>query len=188
MFLYRRPRDGEIEKFIAAQAGRPFSYKDIGATRDCPAPAGATVDHNRILLGHGGAVYDKAIDALRRWQMFALTWVTLCSSAAPIEIDSTVAVIVRHYGFWSMNAARIVYTIEEPDRFGFAYGTLGEHAEAGEERFLIERNPDEDSIWYDLYAFSTPNALLARLGYPLTRGLQKRFARESLQAMRNAAL
>jgi uncharacterized protein (UPF0548 family) len=41
----------------------------------------------------------------------------------------------------------------------------------------------DDSVFYDLYAFSRPNQLLAKLGYPLARHLQHRFARDSLQAM-----
>ena len=67
-------------------------------------------------------------------------------------------------------------------RFGFAYGTLRDHAERGEERFMIEWQGSDDSVWYDILAFSQPN-LLAKLGYPLTRRLQKRFARDSLAAM-----
>jgi hypothetical protein len=38
-------------------------------------------------------------------------------------------------------------------------------------------------VWYDLYAFSRPGHFVARLGYPLGRRLQRRFARESKQAM-----
>jgi len=34
-------------------------------------------------------------------------------------------------GVWFLNAARIVYVIDEPRRFSFAYGTLPGHAERG---------------------------------------------------------
>ena len=99
----------------------------------------------------------------------------------------TVAVTVRHFGFWSLNAGRIIYVLEEErvdvSRTGFAYGTLAGHAEIGEERFVVEWNRADDSVWYDLYAFSRPGHWLARLGYPISRSLQRRFARESKQAM-----
>jgi uncharacterized protein (UPF0548 family) len=105
-----------------------------------------------------------------------------------IESGATVAVVKSHLGFWSMNACRIVYVIEEqgsPERYGFAYGTLPDHGEIGEERFTIEFNPGNQTVWYDIYAISRPTAL-ARLAYPFTRVLQKRFARDSKAAMQNA--
>jgi uncharacterized protein (UPF0548 family) len=90
---------------------------------------------------------------------------------------------------WWLNACRIVYAVDEMGpvcRFGFAYGTLPGHAESGEERFLVEWDRADDDVWYDIIAFSRPNHLLARLGYPLTRRTQKRFARDSAAAMRKA--
>ena len=84
-----------------------------------------------------------------------------------------------------MNACRIVYVVEEQQRYGFAYGTLSEHAERGEERFTVEWKREEDTVWYDLLAFSKPGPM-ARLGYPLARRLQKRFAHDSKEAMKRA--
>ena len=84
-----------------------------------------------------------------------------------------------------MSACRIVYVLVEPRRFGFAYGTLPAHVERGEERFLVEWCAD-DSVWYDILAFSRPNHWLVRLGYPITRLLQKRFARDSMRVMQAA--
>ncbi|MDQ3253124.1 MAG: DUF1990 domain-containing protein, partial [Acidobacteriota bacterium] len=59
------------------------------------------------------------------------------------------------------------------------------HSEQGEERFTIERRAD-DTVWYELFAFAKPKHILARVGYPLTRLVQKRFARDSGEAMRAA--
>jgi uncharacterized protein (UPF0548 family) len=89
-----------------------------------------------------------------------------------------------------LNACRIVYLVDEEGavkRFGFAYGTLAEHAEIGEERFTVEWNRADDTVWYDILAFSRPRQMLAKLGYPLSRSLQKRFAEGSKAAMMNAA-
>src|SRR6188768_3076153 len=42
-------------------------------------------------------------------------------------------------GFWSLNGCRVLYHLDGGDtRFGFAYGTLTNHAEAGEELFALE--------------------------------------------------
>jgi uncharacterized protein (UPF0548 family) len=118
--------------------------------------------------------------------MFSMPWVNLHSSSAPIQVGTDVAVSAHHFGFYSLNACRIVYVVDDDDpmkRFGFAYGTLVEHAESGEERFTVEWNRDDDRVWYDILAFSRPRQMLARLGYPLSRSLQKKFANGSKLAM-----
>lgn len=117
--------------------------------------------------------------------MFDLGWVELVDPKAPIEAGTTVAVLVRSLGLWSLNAARIVYVVDERDRFGFAYGTLPDHAESGEELFLVTRDAG-GTVTYELRADSRPHQWPARLGYPWVRRLQKRFARCSLQAMQRA--
>ena len=71
-------------------------------------------------------------------------------------------------------------------RYGFAFGTLPGHMEQGEERFTVEWNHEDDSVHYDVLAFSRPNHPLAWLGFPLARALQRRFARDSKGAMTRA--
>jgi uncharacterized protein (UPF0548 family) len=186
----RRPSDADISGFLRRTDGGALSYGSVGGTRSTP-PAGYRVDHNRIRLGAGEAIFVRAVAAVRRWEMFNIGWVTLCWPDTPIEPGRSVAILVPLYGCWSLNACRIVYTIDTGDdgdglarRFGFAYGTLADHMESGEERFSVEWRRDDDSVWYDILAFSRPRHLLARLAMPLSRSLQRRFARDSLEAMR----
>ena len=100
------------------------------------------------------------------------------------------SVQAKTFGFWSLNAARIVYVIDEKQnqtaRFGFAYGTLPDHVERGEERFTVEWEKD-NSVWYDIYAFSRPQHPLVKLGFPLARRLQKQFVKDSLALMVKAS-
>jgi len=189
MIFIRKPRPEEIRAYLSAQKDKPFSYADVGATKTQP-PGGYTVDHNRVRLSEGPAAFERAVNAIREWKMFAMPWVQLCWPDTPIVEGATVAVLVRHLGFWSLNAARIIYVVDEDGadkRFGFAYGTLPDHAERGEERFTVEFQAKDQSVWYDVCAMSQPN-FLARLGYPFARHLQKRFARDSKNAMKNAVL
>ena len=93
---------------------------------------------------------------------------------------------IRHFGKDS-ETIDVVYVIDEPRRFGFAYGTLPDHVERGEERFLIEWNANDNSVWYDILAFSRPQHPLVKLSSPLARKLQKQFARESLARMKSLA-
>ena len=128
------------------------------------------------------------MEAVGQWKMFEMPQLSLCWSSTPVEVGATVAVLMAHLGFWSLNACRIVYLIHERgpvDRFGFAYGTLTEHAEVGEERFSVEFHASEQAVWYNLYAFSRPKGL-ARFAYPVSRALQRRFATGSTNAMLKA--
>ncbi len=141
MFLPTKPSDAAIEKFLLRASSDTFSYDDVGATRSKP-PAGFDVDHNRQLIGNGREDFEKAKDAIRSWKMFDFPWVRLAYTDTPIEVGREVAMIVKHFGFYSMSSARIVYVIDEPERFGFAYGTLTGHVERGEERFSVELHPE----------------------------------------------
>jgi uncharacterized protein (UPF0548 family) len=191
VFRLTRPGRARVDAFLAAQRGAGHSYPEVGATRGGSAPAGYTVDRTRVRLGAGAGTFRRAADALRAWRMAALGWSSVHPAGASIAPGVTVAVVVRHYGFWSMNACRIVYVLDEDAdgvrRTGFAYGTLTDHAEVGEERFAVEWHRADDGVWYDLYAFSRPGHPLARLGSPLARRLQRRFARGSAEAMLRAA-
>lgn len=187
MFLLRAPSDEQIRQFISSQREQPFSYPEVGASRhgDVERVEGYTIDRHRVKLGVGENTFERAVDALRKWKHFCLGWVRIVPSDTPVEVGATVAVLAKLFALWSLNACRIVYVIDEDapvKRFGFAYGTLRDHAERGEERFTIEWQGNDDSVWYDILAFSQPN-LPAKLGYPLTRRLQKKFARDSLAAM-----
>jgi uncharacterized protein (UPF0548 family) len=186
VFLIRPPARLKIERFLAAQRDLPYTYPEIGATRVMTAPANYNLDHNRIRLGAGEATFERATAALRRWAMFDIGWVRLCWPETQLAVGATFGVAIKHFSFWSLNSARIVYLLDDDGptrRYGFAYGTLPGHAERGEERFLVEWRRDDDSVWYDLFAFSQPHHPLTWAGYPLTRMLQRRFARDSKAAM-----
>ena len=185
MFLFRKPSDDVVWQFLSSQKDLPFSYEEVGASRE-DAPRGYAVDRYGVELGEGPEAYELAKEALRDWRQFDLGWVRLLPPDAPIEVGTTVGVLARHYGFWSLNAARIVYLIEEVgevERFGFGYGTLPGHGERGEERFSVKWRREDGTVHYDVFAFSRPKHPLAWLGHPFARLLQRRFARDSKRAM-----
>jgi len=190
MFLLGKPSDKEINDFIAAQIRFPFSYREVGATKGHNSPAGYPINRYRAELGSGRQIYKNAVKALCSWQMYALNWTQLYPSNAPIKEGEVIAALVKHLGFWSLNPCRIIYLIDEEseklNRYGFAFGTLPEHSEQGEEQFVIEWNKTSDTVWYELYAFARPKNWLAKIGFPFVTFLQKRFAAESYRAMLKA--
>lgn len=186
MFLPLKPDRPTLERLLANHQTDSISYSAVGGTQG-GAPEGYKVDRNRILIGDGLDQFKAARAAIDDWKMFDFDWIELFPKRPSVQVGAAVAVVVRHLGFWSVNISRIVYVIDEESRYGFAYGTLQCHSEEGEERFLVQHDKATDKVWYDLYAFSKPKHPLARIAYPISRYLQKRFARESLAAMKRAA-
>ncbi|MDQ3606033.1 MAG: DUF1990 domain-containing protein [Gemmatimonadota bacterium] len=190
MFFLRKPSEARIARFVAEQKREPLSYREVGASRARTPPRGYAANRGRVRLGRGEETYCRATHAVQRWAMYDMEWIRILWTDTPIEAGRTVGLLVRHYGFWSLNACRIVYVIDEREgvvrRYGFGYGTLSEHGERGEERFTVEWRREDESVWYELFSFSRPGPLLSWIGYPFNRALQKRFARESLRAMAEA--
>lgn len=189
-WLLCAPATREVAAFLeASRAVDHFSYPEVGASRhNAERPRGYDVDHNRAQIGRGPADFAAACVALRQWRMFPAPWTRISPPDTPIAVGATVAMQAHALGLWWVNAARIVYTLDERgpvQRFGFAYGTLPAHVEQGEERFSVELLPD-GTVWYDLRAFSRPRYWPVRMARRLARGLQRRFVRESQAAMRAA--
>ncbi len=98
-------------------------------------------------IGSGQVSFERARKALTNWEHFELGWVELFPGNPRYEPGSVVAVLVRHLGFWSLNACRVLYVLGDRlrgEQFGFAYGTLVNHAEMGEEIFEVTICPDTE--------------------------------------------
>jgi uncharacterized protein (UPF0548 family) len=88
-----------------------------------------------------------------------------------------------------LNGARVLYHVggsAGQDAFGFAYGTLTNHAESGEELFEVFLDRQSGDVRYRIRAVSRPQSPLTRVGQPIVRLLQARFRRDSAEAMRRA--
>jgi uncharacterized protein (UPF0548 family) len=186
MFLLQRPSAAAIERVIAASRDLSLTYDPVGlAARE--TAAGYDIDRTEAVIGNGPADFERARAALSAWKHFDLGWVEVLPRKASIDVGTNIAVLIRHLGFWSLNGARVVYQLEpSATRFGFAYGTLTNHAEAGEEIFEVAFDDTSGDVTYCLRAASRPRAPLARMGYPIARVLQARFRADSARVMRSA--
>jgi uncharacterized protein (UPF0548 family) len=187
MFLVQRPSRAAIDRFLLDSQELPLSYGPIGIVR------GEAVRHDLdeaiVAIGNGKADFERARTALIAWKQFDIGWVETFPRDAPVEVGTVVAVLIRHFGFWSLNGCRVLYRVgclDDNARFGFAYGTLTNHAEAGEELFEVFVDPQTDDVIYRIRATSWPRATLARIGHPIVRVLQARFRRHSVEAMQRA--
>ncbi|MEM9702746.1 MAG: DUF1990 domain-containing protein [Planctomycetota bacterium] len=180
----KKPSDATLDD-VLTQAGRSgFTYRETGMT-DGPAPGGYIVDRTTTVVGHGDDAFAAAREGLKTWQHFRFGWITPWPGDTPLKPGADVVVLARVSFVYLFNACRVVYAFDEPGptpRFGFAYGTLAPHAESGEERFEV-RHETDGSVVYEITAYSRPGNWLTRLGYPVARVLQRRFARDSTAAM-----
>jgi uncharacterized protein (UPF0548 family) len=187
MFSISRPSDIVVERFVRDSTDLPLSYAPLGLAQS--TADGFDVDEAVTVLGHGEDCFERARRGLLAWKQFDLGWTELLPRGAPVDVGTTVAVRIRHLGFWSLNGSRVVYGVGHPKDgpvFGYAYGTLTNHAECGEELFDVSLEPASGEVRYRIRAASKPRAPLARLGYPIVRVLQARFRRDSVLAMHRA--
>lgn len=187
MFLARRPTQSVIDRFLRESQDLPLSYGPIGIVRT--PTVGRHLDEVTVAIGRGQADFERARAALMAWEQFNLRWVETFPRHAPVAVGTVVAVLIRHLGFWSLNGCRVLYSVGGPldtARFGFAYGTLTNHAESGEELFEVFIDPRTDEVAYQIRATSSPQTMLARVGQPIVRALQKRFRDHSVAAMKQA--
>lgn len=185
IFQVNKPAPKQLDALILAQQNTPFSYPQTTETslQGTKQLRGYDYDDNRVLLGEGDVIFAAAKQAIRQWAMFEGHWACIYSDKTPIETGRVVAMTACVLGVWWLNIAKIVYTVDEPNAFGFAYGTLTHHVESGEELFQVEMDAD-GKVWYRIKAFSRPRFWMVRLTYPFSRVFQRRFVKDSLKNMK----
>ncbi|MFI1001541.1 DUF1990 family protein [Streptomyces galbus] len=159
-----------------------FTYDAVGATRqglaDCPP--GFRPMQVRTRIGEGEALFRRAAEAVLTWEMHRELGVGIDATAeradAGVDVTVTLAGMIKA-------PCRVVWTVAEPRRAGWAYGTLTGHPECGEESFVVDRTGD-GTVWLTVTAFSRPAKWYAKAGGPATRGLQQAYARRCGKVLR----
>ena len=113
MFFLRKPTDEQVSEFLSEQSQLGFTYPMVGSTRNDETPHGHLVDKTRIQLGSGQANFEAACRALFEWQHYGFNWIELHRPEADPEPGQTVCVLVRAFGFYVLNACRVVYLVDE---------------------------------------------------------------------------
>jgi uncharacterized protein (UPF0548 family) len=150
-----------------------LTYPEVGATRDGEFPDGYRHLKARARVGRGERVFAAAVHALGSFDM---------QRAAGLRVRTEVAMATvgarLEFGFglgplrlWA--PVRVVWVANEPLRYGYGYGTLDGHPESGEEAFVVSLAPDE-TVTFEVRAFSRPATWYSRLGGPLAEAAQDR--------------
>ena len=138
-------------------------------------PAGYEHAVERVSLGHGEELWAFAKTLVDTWGVYPQTdWLGLSEYPA-VEPGAQVMVLVRMLGTWWTSPCRVVYVVDEPDRYGFAYGTLEGHVERGEELFLMLREPATGEVFYEIRVMARAAHVLAKALPPVVSFMQARF-------------
>jgi uncharacterized protein (UPF0548 family) len=167
-------------------ADAPFSYPEVGATREGALPAGYDHVEREHVVGAGREQFDRASAAVFRWAAQRGTGLRIQASG-PASTPGTVVLMTAGLRRLGLDIpCRVVWVVDEPDRRGFGYGTLPGHPESGEESFVVSLRPDGQVV-YELRAFSRLASRLSRLGGPVSHRVQTLALERYVAAIRRAA-
>lgn len=179
MFRFPPASRKNLERTLErARAAEP-TYAPIGATEGTALPGGFLHDHHELRLGDSSA-FVRAKEGLRQWQAHVGAGARVFPGDTIAKGD-TVLVLIGLGPVQVIAPCRIVYVVDEADRFGLGYGTLPGHPECGEESFVVER--DGDVTVFRITAFSRPAGIVTRIGEPIARRVQLRFTDRYLHAL-----
>jgi uncharacterized protein (UPF0548 family) len=179
----RRGGSDELAPLLAACGSQELTYEPVGGSLTSVEPPGLRRHHWQTHLDAPDA-FQRAADALRSWAMHRGAGLLVLADG-PIAIGADVAMRAPLPVGYIDVTCRIVEVVDEPSRYGFAYGTLPVHPERGEEAFVVTR--DGGATRFDVHAISRPADPISRLLPFVTDRLQDRAVRRYLSSMEDIA-
>lgn len=126
--------------------------------------------------------FERASSAVRSWVVHRRSGLQVAASHTPAAPGAEVRLRVGIGPVRITAPCRVLWVIDEPDRAGFAYGTLPGHPESGIEQFTVTRTAT-GTVRFHLDVVSKPATWYARLGAPLSRIAQEIITRRYLRAL-----
>lgn len=160
-----------------------LGYPEVGGTLADLRPAG--YHHLAVERRLGGPDrYDAAAAFVLGWGLQRGAGLRVPAGLRPATVGDRV---MLHLGLGRVALpvpVEVVGVLAEPDRSGFAYGTLPGHPECGEELFAVERRAD--GTWLVIRAFSRPGRWFTRVAGPVGRRAQRTMTCRYLDAASRA--
>jgi uncharacterized protein (UPF0548 family) len=163
-----RPSPEERERLLEAARVAEVTYDHVGSTL---APEAKGKARSRV-LGHGDEDFATAVERLKTWAPQKAIGAPVFPEATPPTLGVTILVELHLGPLTVVVPDRVVAVVDEPGRFGFAYGTLPGHAERGEESFVVTR-ADDGTVTGTVTVDATMGTLAARLATPVVYGIQR---------------
>jgi uncharacterized protein (UPF0548 family) len=165
---------------------------DLSARRLSYAQAGATDPaSDRWTPPAGFRTYERTVPIGLDWNAAApavLEWAVKTRSGFRVVPAARVS---QGADFWLIASVgplpvrepvRIVAVVEQPDRYGFAYGTLDGHPVSGEEAFVVHRGAD-GGVQLTLRSLTRPASGPWRAAFPALLVAQRWYRRRYLSAL-----
>lgn len=165
---------------LAVSSVMDLTYTEVGHTRGA-LPAGYHHVDVRSRIGTGRDCYTGAVRTLLSWEMHRRAGLRVHAQTPTAEVGTTVVLRLGP----ARIPCRVVYTVAEENRAGFAYGTMPGHPEQGEECFLVEFDAADDAVYAHVRAFSRPGRWYTRVGGPAGRLVQRLFTARYISALRD---
>lgn len=185
VYSLRRPSAERIAAVLAASRAAQPTYPEVGGTASDEHPPGSRHARQSRHVGYGDAVLIRAGAALDGWAAPYGIGATVTPDDARPVLGETVVQCIRLGPIWVLAACRVVWRVDEPDRIGFAYGSLPLHPVRGEEAFVVTKDA-AGVVRVEITVFSRSNTWPTRLAGPVGWLLQKRTARRYLAAIARA--
>jgi hypothetical protein len=150
---------------------------------------GSKAQELQILLCCSSGLHNQANWCISRH--LALGWANV-EPDTPVKAGTRFCICYKELIPWVMLPLQIAYVTDGNGGnssghgkgcvFAYGSGTLQGHLLAGEERFSVQLDED-DQVWYEVMSFSKPAHILSSLCYPYVQLRQKHFAHQSGQAL-----
>ncbi|MHB1139053.1 MAG: DUF1990 family protein [Microthrixaceae bacterium] len=167
--VFSRPSTERLDAMLLTAATSELTYDHIGSTLD--DPPGATIHSQERVLGSGQTCFDHAVAGLRVWACHGGLGARVHPADAALTVGANALVVLPAGPFAIVVPDRVVAVVDEPRRFGFAYGTLDGHQERGEESFVVEYR-DDDTVVATIAVEAEAATLASRVAAPLVRRFQ----------------
>jgi uncharacterized protein (UPF0548 family) len=163
-------------------ADRVLTYGALGVTvlPDDAARRAAGIEERAVCLGTGDEVWEYASAEVLRWGV---------KTRSGFTVDGDTVAVGRRYWVTARvgplrvrEPVEVVAIVNEPDRKGFAYGTLSGHPVSGEEAFLVDRRPD-GSVWLTVRSTTGPSRGPWRTIHPALLLVQRGYKRRYLRSL-----
>lgn len=176
------PVDRALRRELEHAGGRDFNYPQVGASHDETVPPGFDRVAESAVVGVGVAQFSLLAKGILGWELHRRSGLHVLADG-PTRDGVNVAIARRFGPAAVVLSCRVVWTVDEPSRNGFGYGSLTGHPEAGEEAFLAELDPD-GAVRVHVYGFTSAATVASAAARPLTRALTRRALLGYLRAAR----
>ncbi|MGW1376436.1 DUF1990 family protein [Streptomyces sp. NPDC002446] len=162
------------------------NYPEVGGTRRTPLPSGYHHLREELPIGRGREVLAAAGEAITTFRLHRAAGTGIRADAERAAPGVAVEVSLGIGPLRLRAPCRVVWTVADEDRVGFAYGSCEGHPECGEEAFVAELRAD-GSVWFTVTAFSRPARAFTRLAGPLVPVFQRQYVRHLGRTLRRLA-